>query len=63
MGRMTYNALQPPFPEHKPEDQPARQAAVENELKFHTARLDVAAIQTYMMSTTRPRCARSCGPR
>ena len=45
MGRMTYNALQPPFPEHKPEDQPARQAAVENELKFHTARLDVAAIQ------------------
>ena len=23
MGRMTYNALQPPFPEHKPEDQPA----------------------------------------
>ena len=45
MGRMTYQALQPPFPEHKPEDQPARQAAVENELKFHTARLDVAAIQ------------------
>ena len=45
MGRMTYQALQPPFPEHRPEDQPARQAAVENELKFHTARLDVAAIQ------------------
>ena len=59
---MTYNALQPPFPEHKPEDQPARQAAVENELKFHP-RASMCGDQNYMMSTTRPRCARSCGRR
>ena len=45
MGRMTYPALQAPFPAHVAEDQPARQAALETALKFHTARLDLAAIQ------------------